>query len=61
MNDYLIAMGATFTLMIGWLLVQFIAREFTRRHPEFGAFREEGGGCGKSCMCSKGGSCKKAK
>ena len=58
--DYLIAMGAIPLLMLGWVTVQQVARRYARRHPEWGAFREEGGGCGSSCMCSRGASCERA-
>jgi hypothetical protein len=33
-------------LLAGWLLVRAFARGFAARHPEFGAVREEGEGCG---------------
>ncbi|MDO8990699.1 MAG: chemotaxis protein [Sideroxyarcus sp.] len=33
-------------LLAGWLLVRAFARRFAARHPEFGAVREEGEGCG---------------
>lgn len=56
MLKYLIAITAVPILLIGWLLVQQLARRFAESHPELGSFREEGGGCGKSCGCS-GGSC----
>ena len=34
------------TLLAGWLLVRAFAHRFAARHPEFGATREEGEGCG---------------
>lgn len=40
-------------LFSGWVLVQHFARSFARRHPEFGQGREEGGGCGSFCLCSR--------
>jgi len=52
--DFLIAMLVIPLLLLGWLVVQSIARLFARKHPEFGPAREEGAGCGSSCMCSKG-------
>jgi hypothetical protein len=58
MLDYLIAMTIIPILLLGWLVVQSIARRFAQSHPEFGPPKEEGAGCGKSCMCS-GGSCQK--
>ncbi len=45
-------------LLLGWILVQEIARRFARAHPELGAFREEGGGCGRNCGCH-GGTCQR--
>ena len=45
-------------LLLGWIVVQEIARRFARTHPELGAFREEGGGCGKNCGCH-GGQCRR--
>ncbi|ADE12705.1 hypothetical protein [Sideroxydans lithotrophicus] len=33
-------------LLAGWLLVRAAARRFAAGHPEFGAVREEGEGCG---------------
>jgi hypothetical protein len=59
MVDFIIAMAAILLFLGGWILVQEKSREFARRHPEFGPAREEGGGCGTSCLCSKGGSCRK--
>ena len=58
MLDYLIGMGLVPILLLGWLVVQSITRRYSRMHPEFGPHREEGSGCGKSCMCS-GGSCQR--
>ena len=58
MTQYLIAMLLVPALLIGWLLVQQIARNFAKSHPELGPYREEGGGCGKSCGC-KGNSCQR--
>ena len=58
MWQYLIAMILVPLLLIGWLIVQQLARRYAEAHPELGAYREEGGGCGKNCSCS-GGSCRK--
>jgi len=47
--------GLIMALLLGWLLVQQAARQFSKRHPELGTHREEGGGCastGGSCGCS---------
>jgi len=51
MVDYFIAITFILLALYGWVLVQNITRRFSERHPEFGSHREEGGGCGKSCMC----------
>ena len=56
MLDMLIAAGVILLVLLGWILVQQYAREFARRHPEFGPAREEGRGCGTGCNCS-GGRC----
>ena len=53
-----IAVGLILLALLGWIRVQQSAREFADRHPEFGPAKEEGGGCGSSCSCSNGGSCK---
>lgn len=55
----LIAIVATFTLLLGWLAVQQLAHLFAKRHPELGPAREEGQGCGSSCGCHDKGTCKK--
>ena len=57
MYKYLIAITAVPALLLGWLLVQQMGRRFAKNHPELGEFREEGGGCGKSCSCSGSSSC----
>ena len=56
LTTYLIAITLVPLLLLGWLLVQAFARRYARSHPEFGPAREEGVGCGKSCLCS-GGHC----
>lgn len=43
---YLKTMLIVLGLLVGWLLVRGAARGFAQRHPEFGALREEGEGCG---------------
>ncbi|WP_456446335.1 chemotaxis protein [Thiolapillus sp.] len=55
---YLIAVLAVPLLLVGWLLIQQLGRRFARENPELGPYREEGGGCGKSCGC-KGSSCQR--
>ena len=59
MADYLIAMGAILLVLLGWVGVQRLSREFARRHPQFGTAREEGGGCGSACSCSAAGQCRR--
>ena len=55
----IIAITAIFALLLGWLLVQSLARLFARKHPELGPAREEGQGCGSSCGCHNKETCKK--
>lgn len=59
MWQYLIAMLAVPVLLVGWLLMQQWGRNFARAHPELGEFREEGGGCGKSCGCKGKSACQR--
>ena len=59
MMQYLIAMLVVPILLIGWLVVQHYARKYAEAHPELGKYREEGGGCGKTCGCRDKSSCKK--
>jgi len=59
MVDFIIAIGFILVLLTGWIAIQQLARRFAARHPEFGPAREEGSGCGKSCMCSSGSCSKK--
>ena len=54
MVDFIIASVGIGLLLIGWLAVQQLARYYAARHPEFGPAREEGSGCGKSCLCASG-------
>jgi hypothetical protein len=58
MLKYLIAMLTVPLLLVGWLLIQQLGRKFARENPLLGPYREEGGGCGKSCGC-KGSSCQR--
>ena len=57
--DFIIGMAVVPVLFIGWLLVQQASRLYAKAHPELGPAREEGAGCGKSCMCASGGSCQR--
>jgi hypothetical protein len=50
---YLLAPAIILLLLLGWLGVQALARRYASRHPEFGAAREEGAGCG-GCGCRAG-------
>ena len=60
MADFIIAIVGIMLLLSGWLFVQFLARWYAARHPEFGPAREEGGGCGH-CLCGANGCDKRAK
>jgi hypothetical protein len=59
---YALTISAIFVLLVGWILVQQVARLFARRHPEFGPYQERrgcgGGGCG-SCGGEGEGSCER--
>ncbi|MBC8258078.1 MAG: chemotaxis protein [SAR324 cluster bacterium] len=57
MLKYLTAITAILLILLGWIVVQHMARRFAETHPELGASREEGSGCGKNCMCAAGGAC----
>jgi hypothetical protein len=58
--QFLIAGGAILMLLLGWITVQKVARAFARRHPEFGAYREAGAGCGTGkCACASVDHCRK--
>ena len=37
--------------MLLWIGVQQLARIYAKKHPELGAAKEEGLGCGKNCGC----------
>ncbi len=43
---YLQTVLIVLALMAGWLLVRNVSRRYAAHHPEFGALREEGEGCG---------------
>jgi hypothetical protein len=57
MFRYLLAMAIILLIMLGWVAVQFLARAYAARHPEFGPAREEGSGCGAHCRCSDTTTC----
>lgn len=54
MVDVFIASVAILLILVGWLTIQQLARYYAARHPEFGPAKEEGTGCGKSCLCVSG-------
>lgn len=55
MVKFLIASVIIFLVLVAWLYVEDLYRRFSRRHPELGPFRHDGGGCGDGCCsCSKG-------
>lgn len=58
MLKFLLASAVIMGVLVGWILVQQLAREFARRHPEFGPYQEKRG-CGGNCSCSGGSSCRK--
>jgi hypothetical protein len=59
MREFLVAPLLVFIVLGGWLLVQYGAREFARRHPQFGPPREPGG-CGSGdCACGGNSRCAK--
>lgn len=57
MLDYLLAAVLILLILLGWILVQYSARRFAVRHPEFGPAKEEGSGCGSGCACGKQAQC----
>ena len=54
MLDYLLATVLILIALFGWTRVQDHARKYAARHPELGPAKEEGSGCGKSCLCRDG-------
>lgn len=50
---YLLAIGIILILLFGWVMVQYIYRRFSIRHPELGPYRDDLGSCG-SCGCGGG-------
>jgi hypothetical protein len=47
MIRFLLATGLILALLLGWLLVQQLSRQFSKRHPELGPHREEVGRLGR--------------
>ncbi|MCK4841661.1 MAG: hypothetical protein KAT04_07230 [Methylococcales bacterium] len=58
MLNLLITVIIIFSLLMAWVFIQQAARKYAANHPELGAAKEEGLGCGKTCGC-KPGSCDK--
>jgi hypothetical protein len=56
MINFLMAMILIFVLMLTWVYIQQVTRNYAAKHPEFGAAKEEGLACGKNCGC-KAGNC----
>jgi len=54
MLNLLLSIVVIFSLLTGWILIQQLARKFAAKHPELGAMKEEGLGCGKNCGCQSG-------
>jgi hypothetical protein len=54
---YIVSTVIILTALGAWVAVQQAARRFAARHPEFGAAREEGAGCGFLCRCTGGEPC----
>jgi hypothetical protein len=45
---YIITIGLVLALMLGFVIVEYLAHRFAKRHPEFGPPRKLGcGGCGE--------------
>ncbi len=57
MVKFLIATTIIFFVLVGWLYVEDLYRRFSRRHPELGPYRQDGGGCGDGCCSCSNGSC----
>lgn len=49
---YVAAMASILIILSGWLFVQWLARRFAARHPEYGPSRECLG-CGLGCACEE--------
>ncbi|HEX5337003.1 MAG TPA: chemotaxis protein [Gallionella sp.] len=56
---YLKTILVVLAMLTGWLLVRAIARRYAEQHPEFGALREEGEGCGCGNKRCKETQCKR--
>jgi hypothetical protein len=59
MSVYLVTIGLILLIMLAGIAVERVYKDFARRHPELGPYRQENGGCGGHCgggACG-GGSC----
>jgi len=54
MVEFLAASLIIFGVLVGWVWVQQVYAAFSRRNPDLGPFRAQGGGCGGNggCSCS---------
>jgi len=57
MVDFLIASITIMLVLLAWVAVQHLARQFAERHPEFGPYIEKRG-CGGNCSCAEEDKCK---
>ena len=57
MVEYLLAMLVILVVLSAWVGVQYLARRYAARHPEFGP---SGGavGCGAGCGCHGDAGCR---
>lgn len=46
MTTYIVSILLLLAILCAWLALRKIACDFSAAHPEFGAHREEGQGCG---------------
>ena len=49
----LVASAFLLLIMVGWVAVQQLYRNFARNNPECGPFREDGGNTACSCCASR--------
>ena len=58
---YLKTVLIVLALLAGWLVVRAAARRYAAHHPELGALREEGEGCGSGSHRCGEAECKREK
>ena len=58
---YIVSILIILGLLLGWIIVQHLARLFASRHPDLGPAREEGSGCSFFCFCKDKNTCPKQK